>query len=126
MHKIIVLLSIYLLSSCSIAADMHISLPDNEKQRIVSQNLSLTTKLVFNAYMSKNIEQRRLAEMYVIGVIDASEGVSWCGFEVASPDAIQEQVYIGLKNMLKKSPNERASTAIKSKLEELLPCKEEK
>jgi len=126
MHKIIALLSIYLLSSCSIAADKPIAIPDNEKQRIVSQNLSITTKLFFKAYMSKNIEQRRLAEMYVIGVIDASEGVSWCGFGVASPDAIQEQVYIGLENMLKKSPNERASTAIKSKLEELLPCKDEK
>ncbi len=126
MNKVMVLLSIYLLSSCSIADDKLIVLPDNEKQRMSSQSLSLTTESFFKAYMSKDIEQRRLAEMYVIGVIDASESVSWCGYGVASPDAIQEQVYIGLKYSLKKTPNERASTAIKSKLEELLPCKEDK
>lgn len=90
---------------------------------MASQHLALTTELLFKAYMSEDLEQRRLAEMYVVGVIDASEGVSWCGFGVASPNAIQEQVYIGLKNTLKKSPNEHASTAIKSKLEEFLPCK---
>ena len=125
MKKICTLLSIYILSSCSNASDNPICLPGNEKQRMSSQSLSLTTELFFKAYMSKNIGQRRLAEMYVIGVIDASEGVSWCGFEIASPSAIQEQVYLGLKNTLAKSPNERPSTAIKSKLQELLPCKEE-
>ncbi len=126
MKKVVAILSIYLLSSCSIAGDKRIVSPDNEKQRMSSQSLSLTTESFFKAYMSKDIEQRRLAEMYVIGVIDSSEGVSWCGFSVASPNAIQEQVYIGLKNALKKTPNDRPSTAIKSKLEELLPCKEEK
>ena len=74
--------------------------------------------------MGENLEQRRLAEMYVAGVIDASEGVSWCGFGVASPDAIQEQVYSGLKRTLERSPQERASIAIQSRLKELLPCKE--
>ena len=126
MNKVLALLSVYLLSSCSIAGDKLIVFPESEKQRMSSQSLSLTTESFFKAYMSKDIEQRRLAEMYVIGAIDASEGVSWCGYNVASPDAIQEQVYIGLRNSLKTTPNERASTAIKAKLEELLPCKEDK
>lgn len=118
-----IVLSIYLLSSCSIADDSPFVFPGNEKQRMISQNLSLTTEKFFRAYMSQNVEQRRLAEMYLIGVIDASEGESWCDYTIASPDAIQEQVFIGLKNVLKNSPKERASVAIRSRLEELLPCK---
>jgi hypothetical protein len=74
--------------------------------------------------MSKDVEQRRLAEMYVVGVIDSSEGESWCGFKIASPDALQEQVYSALKKAAEKSPRERASTVIKAHLKERLPCKE--
>lgn len=62
--------------------------------------------------------------MYVLGVIDSTEGELWCGYEIASPDAIQEQVFIGLKKALEKSPQERASTSIKARLKEILPCKE--
>lgn len=126
MNKIALLFLIYLLSSCSIAADKTIVIPENETQRVSAQSLSLTSEAFFKAYMSEDIEQRRLAEMYVAGVLDASEGISWCGYSIASPTAIQEQVYSGLKKMLKHAPKERASTAIKSKLEELLPCKENK
>lgn len=61
--------------------------------------------------------------MYVVGVIDSSEGVSWCGFNVASPDAIKEQVFESLKDSMKTNPQGRAANAIKSRLEELLPCK---
>ncbi|WP_409523878.1 Rap1a/Tai family immunity protein [Nitrincola sp. MINF-07-Sa-05] len=86
----------------------------------------MTTESFFKAYMSTDIEQRRLAEMYVVGVIDSSEGELWCGYGIASPDAIQEQVYTGLKRALENSPRQRASTAIKSQLKELLPCKEAK
>lgn len=75
--------------------------------------------------MSSDLEQRRLAEMYVAGVIDSSEGVSWCGFGIASPDAIQEHVFVGLENTLHKTPTSRASRAIESQLEKLLPCNKE-
>ena len=122
MNKIIGFLSICLLPSCSVASDSSINIPENTKQRMVSVNLSLTTEQLFKAYIGENLEQRRLAEMYVAGVIDSSEGVSWCGFGIASPDAIQEQVYIGLKRAHERSPKERASNAIQSRLKERLPC----
>jgi hypothetical protein len=122
--KIVGILALTILPSCSIASGSAIVLPESESQRLIANNLSMTTESFFKAYMSTDIEQRRLAEMYVIGVIDSSEGESWCGFDISSPDAIQEQVYIGLKRTLARSPKERASTAIKSQLKELLPCKE--
>ncbi len=124
MKKIVGILALIVLPSCSIANDNSIILPENESQRLIGSNLAMTTESFFKAYMSKDIEQRRLAEMYVIGVMDSSEGESWCGFDIASPNAIQEQVYNGLKKTLERSPKERASTAIKSQLKELLPCKE--
>lgn len=109
----------------SAASENSIVLPESESQRLIAGNLSMTAESSFKAYMSADLEQRRLAEMYVLGVIDSSEGDSWCGFEIASPDAIQEQVYTGLRKALDESPKERASAVIKSRLKEFLPCKVE-
>lgn len=116
------LLLICLLSSTSVACEDSICLPENEKQRLNALNYSLTTEKLFNAYMSSDVNQRRLAEMYVVGVIDSSEGVSWCGFNIASPDAIKEQVFESLKDSMENNPQGRAASAIKSRLERLLPC----
>lgn len=113
------------LPSCSMANESAITMPHSDNQRLIASNLSLTTESFFKAYMSTDMEQRRLAEMYVIGVIDSSEGSSWCGFEIASPDAIQEQIYIALKSSSEISPKERASTAIVSHLKKTLPCKDQ-
>lgn len=106
------------------ANDNLIVMPNSEDQRLVASNLSMTAESFFKAYMSTDIEQRRLAEMYVVGVIDSSEGDSWCGFRIASPDAIQEQVYVALKRAFETSPEERAATAIISHLNQILPCQD--
>ena len=121
------MLLLAILSSCTIASDDgSIILPKDDTQRLIVDHLSLSTEDFFASYMSSNVEQRRLAEMYLIGVIDGSEGITWCGYEVASPTAIQEQVYLGLKKALDATPQRRASESIKLKLEQLLPCKDRK
>ena len=102
-----------------------ISTPNNESQRLFINNTSLTAGALFHAYMSSDSAQRRLSEMYILGVIDSSEGIYWCGYEIASPAAIQEQIYAGLKKASADAPNERAATAIKSHFNKILPCKEE-
>lgn len=124
-HFITLIVSL-MLSACSIANNASIHIPASDTQRLITDNLSFTTERFYHAYMSKSVEQRRLAEMYLIGVIDASEGKTWCNYQVASPSAIQEQAFLGLKHTLKQAPQTRASTAILSRIEQLLPCKEDK
>ena len=126
MKKNISFLTLFLLSSCAIAGNQAIHIPSDDSQRLISQNLSMTTENFMALYMSDNVNHRRLAEMYLVGVIDSSEGKTWCGFNIASPNAIQEQAYLGLKETLKSKPSTRASKSIISKLNKLLPCKEQK
>lgn len=45
--------------------------------------------------------------MYVTGAIASSKGNAWCGSDKASPDAIQEQVYITLKSAFEETPKDR-------------------
>lgn len=124
MKKLVSLLAAITLSSCSAADENPIVIKEGGGQRMVAENLSMTAESLLKAYMSSNQEQRRFAEMYVVGVLDSTEGKSWCGFKIASPSAIQEQVYSALKKAAGVSPKKRASIIIESHLMNLLPCKE--
>ena len=76
MQKNISFLTLFLLSSCAKANNQAIHIPTDDSQRLISQNLSMTTENFMSLYMSDNVNHQRLAEMYLVGVIDSSEGIS--------------------------------------------------
>jgi len=110
------------ISASSCANDTLLQIPADATERFISANLNLSTEQFYSAYMSTDHSERRLAEMYLVGVIDATEGKTWCDYERVSASAIQEQVLAGLKLSIENGKNIRASAAITSKLEALLPC----
>jgi hypothetical protein len=125
LNKINGLLLAVLLPACSVANESPLSIPTDPTQRLIGSAVGMTVETLFQAYMSAQPEQRRLAEMYVVGVLDSSEGESWCGYqEVGSPDGLQEQIYLALKRAVQEAPKARASSVIKSRLTNLLACKE--
>lgn len=126
MKKIKIIVMAFILSSCSSIEVNAVQLPADDKQRAFTLNLDVKAQVLYEAYMSSDVKQRRLAEMYVAGVLDSTEGTLWCSYNVAAPSAIQEQVFAGLKSTIKASPDLRASNAIINKLSKLLPCKEQK
>lgn len=126
MKKLKIIVMTFILSSCSSIEVNAIQLPEDDKQRAFTTNLDVKSQALYDAYMSSDVKQRRLAEMYVAGVLDSTEGVFWCSYNVASPSAIQEQVFAALRSSIKVFPDLRASNAIINKLSNLLPCKEQK
>ena len=78
------------------------------------------------AYMSKDVKQRRFAEMYLVGVLDSSEGHVWCGYEQVKGGSIQELLYRKLSQEKEESMALRASHLITDILADSLPCKERK
>lgn len=113
------------LASCSVAKDGGIVIPANNQQRLVIDNLDLSGSDFFTVYMSRDITKRRLAEMYLAGVLDTTEGKAWCDYGVALPGSIQEQIYIGFKKQTDEKLKARASTVITAIMAEILPCKEQ-
>lgn len=73
--------------------------------------------------MSKDEGQRRLAEMYLAGVLDAGEGRRWWGDRTALPGSLQEVVHLGLRKQSAASMQRRASELIEEVLAARLPCK---
>lgn len=99
-----------------------IKVDGNPQQRLIINNLNLSGGQFFDAYMSKDIQQRQLAEMYLAGVLDAGEGKSWCGYNRALPGTIQEVLFMGLKKQLPASMARRASDVINNILASKFPC----
>jgi len=64
--------------------------------------------------------------MYLIGALDSTEGEKWCGYNIALPHSVLDQIHIGFKNASKEMMDDRASNAISKIMSNILPCKETK
>lgn len=76
-----------------------------------------------HAWLSKDNEKERLkANMYLMGVMDATEGRAWCSYKLVKPDSLRETVYAFFKELLPERKKEPASSLIKEALMQQLPC----
>lgn len=122
-YALLILLS-YSCSSSTIHAELTgVNVGTNPQQRLIIENLNLSGKNFFTAYMSKDVQQRQLAEMYLAGVLDTGENKLWCGYRLALPSSLQEVIYLGFKNQSAESLNRRASEVINEILANKLACR---
>lgn len=117
---------IFSFPTLSIADQQGISITERQNERLIITNLQLTGSDFWSAYQSSDLQQRRLAEMYLAGVLDSTEGKSWCSYKVVHPGSIQEQIFIGFKKQSAENLKDRASKIITNMMEEFLPCRSKK
>ncbi len=128
--KIIFLLVLLVLTigvtGCAQAGGGGIKMTSLDEQSLAIENLSLIAKDFWQAYRSDDVRERRLAEMYLIGALDSAEGKKWCGYNIALPHSVLDQIHIGFKNASKEMMDDRASNTINNIMSNILPCKETK
>jgi hypothetical protein len=88
MKRLQIIAGCFILSSSSSIEVSAIQLPTDEKKRAFTVNLNTKSQDLYDAYMSADVKRRRLAEIYVTGVLDSTEGIFWCDYKIASPSAI--------------------------------------
>jgi hypothetical protein len=118
-----------LLAAASLTAEASDSAPYFTRhlpptQRVFIENIQLTVKDFLAAYMSKSEAERRYAELYLLGVLDATEGSLWCSYKRFKTDAIGETLYMALEDLKPSQQTERASKIITETLSSRYPCKE--
>lgn len=113
-------------TGCAQAGSGGIKMASSEQQSLAIENLNLIAKDFWQAYRSDDVRERRLAEMYLIGTLDSTEGVKWCGYGIALPHSVLDQVHIGFKNASIEMMEDRASNTINKIMSNILPCKETK
>lgn len=92
-------------------------------QSIIIENTNLTAKNYFNVLMSDSVDERRYAELYLLGVLDATEGSVWCDYKTYKTIIIDETIFVELKKLSGQQLDKRAATVIKSILSQKFPCR---
>lgn len=92
---------------------------------ITINSVNLTAKQFFKSYTSNLADERRSAELYLLGVMDATEGRSWCDYKTFKPDTLRGRIFEGFKKLDSHRLNERASKVIEDiliQLNKYHPC----
>lgn len=93
---------------------------------LLSRNdVNLSGERFLNAWLSKTDERERTkANMYLLGVMDATEGKVWCSHRLALPGSLREQVFNYMVKLSPERKKERASVLITEALAKNLACDE--
>lgn len=90
--------------------------------KITKDSVDLTARDFFVAYASNNESARAAANLYLLGVMDATEGRSWCDYRTYKTVTLRERIFVSLKKMDPGALSNRASTVIEGILSERFPC----
>ncbi|QNQ22765.1 hypothetical protein HF650_13160 [Kosakonia sp. SMBL-WEM22] len=90
---------------------------------LTGHDVKLTAERFFNAWNNKNNERERIkADMYFLGVLDASEGTVWCNYKKILPSSAHEYIYSSLSRMKPEENGQPAAQLIMKLMAGILPC----
>jgi hypothetical protein len=93
-----------------------------EPRSLVIENSGLSGKELLAALTSTSFSEKRHAEMYLLGVLDATELIAWCDYKTVKTSTLREAVHTGLKSLSQAELEKRASTLISGILHQRFPC----
>lgn len=89
-------------------------------------NNKLTLREFVAAIASQSHAERHYAEMYLVGVLDTTEGIDWCGYDILLPDSVASVMYTDAEKLVPTRGGERASTVIREILKDMASCRRQK
>lgn len=89
-------------------------------------DVNMSSERFVNAWFSKTNERERIkAEMYLLGVMDATEGKIWCGYQRLLPSSAHENLSSRFANLTPQERKTRALSLIIASLAAIFPCKKQ-
>ena len=89
---------------------------------INEDNVNLTAGRFLADFASKDAAIRSAARLYLLGVLDASEGRHWCSYAKIKTASINDFLFDSLRKRSSEELNERAATLIVDTLKKSFPC----
>ena len=105
------------LSSALASTQRHV-----ESGQITVDDVNLTAQHFFKSFMNDAPDERKNAELYLLGVMDATEGKSWCDYRTFKTITLRERIFEAFKKLDSGQFNERASKVIENILSQRYPC----
>ncbi|AQT62083.1 hypothetical protein CBP51_06125 [Cellvibrio mixtus] len=93
---------------------------------ITPDMVDLSGEHFLRAFVSQSPDDRNTARLYLLGVLDTTEGNSWCSYNQIKTVSINEFVFEYLKKQPIEKQQVRAATLIQEALSHYFPCKDEK
>lgn len=97
-----------------------------QMDKITVDSVNLSARQFFKSYMSTDANERRNAELYLLGVMDTTEGKFWCDYRTFKTVTLRGRIFEEFKNLDNSRLDERASTAIENILNQRYPCSRKK
>ena len=94
--------------------------------QLTVDSVNLSAEHFFQSYMSNDANERRHAELYLLGVMDATEGKSWCDYRTFKTATLRERIFEEFKKLDDGLLNRRASNVIEDILSRRYPCDRKK
>jgi hypothetical protein len=90
---------------------------------ITEDSVDLSAKIFLTEFVSQDEGARKVARLYMLGVMDTTEGKAWCSYKKINTAAINEFVFEYMKKITPIQLERRASTVIEDALHASFPCK---
>jgi hypothetical protein len=103
------------------------ALPESKKpypHALLEYGAVFTAKKFLSLYLSDNPEDRRFAEFFMVGVVQATEGKGWCDAKKLKTDTLLSALHTPLLKLDESKCNERAADVISHLLHDFSPCQE--
>lgn len=90
--------------------------------KITVDSVNLSARQFFKSYMSTDANERKSAELYLLGVMDTTEGKDWCNYRTFKTITLRERIFEEFKKLDHGHLDERASSVIGRILSGRYPC----
>lgn len=96
---------------------------DTTHPTINEDSVNLQAKTFLDEFVSADDKARKAARLYLLGVMDATEGRIWCDYKTLKTITLNEFIFEHMKKLTPTQLERRASTVIEESLEKSFPCK---
>ncbi|CCJ90677.1 Rap1a/Tai family immunity protein [Cronobacter turicensis] len=118
------LLSVALLSAPALAGIWVIEPDESQKNRFDPDRGNVTGEQLLSAWNDRVDEEASLqAQIYLLGLFDATEGMGWCKSKTTMPSTLREWTYGYFEKLPPERLKEKASVLMLEALKYYFPCR---
>ncbi|EMA4139747.1 hypothetical protein U3A98_003463 [Cronobacter turicensis] len=118
------LLSVALLSAPALAGIWVIEPDESQKNRFDPDRGNVTGEQLLSAWNDRADEEASLqAQLYLLGLFDATEGMGWCKSKITMPSTLREWTYGYFEKLPPERLKEKASVLMLEALKYYFPCR---
>lgn len=114
---------LFLALSLAACGSTHAMPRAGQSAALSQDSVALSARAFFAEFGSPDEQRRHAARLYLLGVLDATEGRAWCDYKTLKTVSLHEHLYGHFRKLPPQRLDERASDVITEALALAFPCK---